>query len=126
MASPFLTAEAFHHAIAGSTQGAIYTFAHTPAVNGTALAVAALLFIHFVTHLLTPKHPKASRFDRSLMHLSLLLVTGLLSLVRTTGKERRGYLRWQPDLKRISSCLGSVKQFATRHIRRSPLPGDRP
>ncbi|MEM9090040.1 MAG: hypothetical protein AAGC93_14975 [Cyanobacteria bacterium P01_F01_bin.53] len=80
MASPFSTIEAFQEAIEGPTQGAIYTFAHTPAVNTIALIFSVLLFGWFMVRLW--KRPrKQAKFDKSLGSLSLVIVTGLLSLL---------------------------------------------
>ncbi|MEL6815408.1 MAG: hypothetical protein AAFP03_11410 [Cyanobacteria bacterium J06598_3] len=79
MASPFSTVEAFQQASDGPTQGAIYTFAHAPVINNIALLLAVLLFLWFLTRLIK-KNRNPTRFDKSLGHLSLVIVAGLLSL----------------------------------------------
>mgnify|MGYP001801044065 CR=1 FL=1 len=86
--SPFSTTEAFNNAIAGPTEGAIYTFAHRPSVNHMALAIASGIFIWFLYQLLSRKAAKPSRFHQSLSQLVNAVVKGLLSVV-TAGKRPR-------------------------------------
>ena len=80
MSSPFSTMEEFNNAIDGPTEGAIYTFANTPAINAIALLVAVGLFIWFMFATYR-SHPAMPAVDKSLTHLSTLIVVGLLSLV---------------------------------------------
>ena len=48
MSSPFKTIEEFNAAADGPTEGAIYTFAHTPIVNALALLVSVGIFVWFI------------------------------------------------------------------------------
>ncbi|MGB5914829.1 MAG: hypothetical protein WBG63_08185, partial [Phormidesmis sp.] len=48
MSSPFITIEEFNSATDGPTEGAIYTFANSPAINAIALVVAVGVFIWFL------------------------------------------------------------------------------
>ena len=80
MTSPFSTLEEFNAAIDGPTGGAIYTFAHTPAINAIALLVSVGLFIWFMVATYTGGHHLPS-VDKSLNRLSSFIIIGLLSLV---------------------------------------------
>lgn len=80
MTSPFSNLEEFNAAIDGPTEGAIYTFAHTPAINNIALLVAVGLFIWFIVATYATNHEVPS-VDKSLNRLSSFIVIGLLSLV---------------------------------------------
>ncbi|MEO1389053.1 MAG: hypothetical protein AAFV85_17090 [Cyanobacteria bacterium J06634_6] len=80
MTSPFSTVEAFQQASDGPTEGAIYTFAHTPEINHIALLIAVFLFLWFLSSL-SKNHSKLSRFEKSFSQLSVLIVAGLLSFV---------------------------------------------
>jgi hypothetical protein len=80
MASPFSTLEEFNAAIDGPTGGAIYTFAHTPAINNIALLVCVGIFIWFIVATYSPGHHLPS-VDKSINRLSSFIVIGLLSLV---------------------------------------------
>ena len=91
MSSPFSTIEEFNGAIDGPTGGAIYTFAKTPIINHIALLVAVGIFIWFIVKTYsTPHEPGVepsvesgadNGVDRSLNHLSMFIVAGLLSFV---------------------------------------------
>ncbi len=87
MSSPFSTLEEFNSAIDGPTEGAIYTFAQTPIINTLALLVAVGLFIWFIVCTYKPHSPTSS-VDKSLNHLSALLVVGLLSLVAADHRQQ--------------------------------------
>ncbi|MGF1567142.1 MAG: hypothetical protein ACFCVD_03555 [Nodosilinea sp.] len=92
MSSPFSTIEEFQGAVDGPTSGAIYTFAHAPIVNNLALLVAVGLFIWFIFRTFST-HYEVPAIDKSLNHLGVLLVAGMLSLV---GAEYRQTS--QPDV----------------------------
>ncbi|MEM9162952.1 MAG: hypothetical protein AAGC54_07775 [Cyanobacteria bacterium P01_F01_bin.4] len=77
--SPFSTLEEFNGAIDGPTGGAIYTFAHTPAINNIALVVSVGLFLWFIARTYAP-HDHLPSIDRSLNSLAVFVVAGLLSL----------------------------------------------
>lgn len=80
MPSPFSTLEEFNAAIDGPTGGAIYTFAHTPAINAIALLVSVGLFFWFIVATYSTHH-ELPTVDKSLNRLSSIIVIGLLSLV---------------------------------------------
>lgn len=80
MPSPFSTLEEFNAAIDGPTGGAIYTFAHTPAVNAIALLVSVGLFFWFIVATYSTHHELPTG-NKSLNRLSSFIVIGLLSLV---------------------------------------------
>jgi hypothetical protein len=79
MSSPFSTIEAFEGAADGATEGAIYTFANSPAVNVIVLVIGVGLFCWFIVKTFST-HADLSGMDKSLNSLSVLLVAGLLSL----------------------------------------------
>lgn len=81
MSSPFSTLEEFNGAIDGPTEGAIYTFAGSPAINAIALLVSVGLFLWFIVKTYTPAHHETSSMDKSISHLSSFIVAGLLSWV---------------------------------------------
>ncbi len=80
MPSPFSTLEEFNAAIDGPTAGAIYTFAHTPAINAIALVVSVGIFVWFIVATYATNHHLPS-VDKSINRLSSFIVIGLLSLV---------------------------------------------
>ncbi|MEA5465842.1 hypothetical protein [Leptothoe sp. PORK10 BA2] len=80
MPSPFSTIEEFNGAVDGPTGGAIYTFAHTPAINAIALLVSVGLFFWFLFATYS-KHHELPTVDKSLNRLSSFIVIGLLSWV---------------------------------------------
>jgi len=80
MSSPFSTIEAFEGAIDGPTGGAIYTFAHVPAVNAIALIIAAGLFIWFLVSSFSTRYKETSA-EQSFQNLTMLILAGLLSLM---------------------------------------------
>jgi hypothetical protein len=91
MSSPFSTFEEFEGAIDGPTGGAIYTFANSPAINTIALLICVGLFLWFLVGTFTTQY-KVPAVDKSLSHLSALIVAGLVSLA---GVEYRQSV--QPD-----------------------------
>ena len=80
MTSPFSTLEEFNAAIYGPTGGAIYTFAHTPAINAIALVASVGIFIWFIVATYASNHELPS-VDKPINRLSSFIVIGLLSLV---------------------------------------------
>ena len=80
MTSPFSTLEEFNAAIDGPTGGAIYTFAHTPAINAIALVASVGIFIWFIVATYASNH-EIPAVDKSISRLSSFIVIGLLSLV---------------------------------------------
>lgn len=102
MTSPFSTTEAFNNAIAGPTKGAIYTFAHHPTLNYVALLIAGGLFIWFMTKLFSCPTRTSNRFDKSLAHLSNVVVGGLLSFVMA-GKR-------QPSRHEVPPVQGAIDE----------------
>ncbi|MEM9976615.1 MAG: hypothetical protein AAF808_03205 [Cyanobacteria bacterium P01_D01_bin.2] len=80
MTSPFSTLEEFNAAIDGPTGGAIYTFAHTPAINAIALVASVGIFVWFIVATYASNHELPS-VDNSINRLSSFIVIGLLSLV---------------------------------------------
>ncbi len=78
MSSPFSTFEEFEGALDGPTAGAIYTFAHSPAVNIIALLIGVGLFLWFLVGTFST-HYEVPAVDKSLNHLSAFIVAGLLS-----------------------------------------------
>lgn len=85
MSSPFSTFEEFEGAIDGPTGGAIYTFADSPTINAIILLLCVGLFIWFLVRTFST-HYKVPAVDKSLNHLSALIVAGLLSVA---GAEYR-------------------------------------
>lgn len=79
MSSPFATFEEFEGAIDGPTAGAIYTFANSPAINAIALVICVGIFLWFLVRTFST-HYEVPAVDKSLNHLSALIVAGLLSL----------------------------------------------
>lgn len=86
-ASPFETIEEFNGVVDGPTEGAIYTFAHTPAVNMIALLVSVGLFIWFIIGTYSSHHNVPSKMDKSLNSLVMLVTVGLLSLVSVEFRQ---------------------------------------
>jgi hypothetical protein len=80
MSSPFSTVQEFNGAVDGPTEGAIYTFAQTPAINTIALLLSVGLFIWFMTKTYHSQ-TKPSSVDKSLNQLSTFIVVGLLSVI---------------------------------------------
>ncbi len=90
MSSPFTTIEEFNSAIDGPTEGAIYTFANSPIINGIALVVAAVVFIWFIIATYTTHaQPPAinNEINKSIDRLSSFIVIGLLSLVAADYRQ---------------------------------------
>ncbi|MBX2865643.1 MAG: hypothetical protein KTR27_18985 [Leptolyngbyaceae cyanobacterium MAG.088] len=92
MTSPFSTLEEFNAAIDGPTGGAIYTFAHTPAINAIALLVSVGIFIWFIVATYSTHHELPS-VDKSLNRLSSFIVIGLLSLVAADQLQHKNQHR---------------------------------
>jgi hypothetical protein len=92
MSSPFSTIDEFQGAIDGPTEGAIYTFAGSPAVNTVALLIGIGIFFWFLAKTFSTRY-EANAVDKSLNHLSAFIVAGLLSLA---GAEYRQ--TYQPHL----------------------------
>lgn len=99
MTSPFSTLEDFNAAIDGPTGGAIYTFAHTPAINAIALLFGVGIFIWFIVATYsTSDHLPA--VDKSLNRLSSFIVIGLLSLV---SAEQLQHNKTQPSVQEANT-----------------------
>ncbi len=79
MSSPFSTIDEFQGAIDGPTEGAIYTFASSPAINSIALLIGIGIFFWFLSKTFSTRY-EANTVDKSLNHLSAFIVAGLLSL----------------------------------------------
>lgn len=94
MSSPFKTIEEFNGAIDGPTEGAIFTFAHTPIVNILALLASVGIFVWFIIRTYDT-HPRPTKIERSLNHLSSFIVIGLLSLIAIEGRPTI-----RPDVQR--------------------------
>lgn len=94
MSSPFKTIEEFNGAVDGPTEGAIYTFAHTPIVNTLALLAAVGIFVWFIIKTYDTRS-KPTKIERSLDHLSSFIVIGLLSLLAIEGRPTI-----RPDVQR--------------------------
>ncbi len=80
MSSPFSTIEEFEGAIDGETAGAIYTFAANPGANAIALLICVGLFLWFMVSTFSTRYTPSS-MDKSISHLSVLLVAGMLTLL---------------------------------------------
>jgi hypothetical protein len=106
MSSPFSTFEEFEGAIDGPTEGAIYTFAHSPAVNAIALLICVGLFLWFLVRTFST-HYDVPAVDKSLNHLSALIVAGLLSLA---GVEYRQTTQPHQPAEVQASSLGQRQQ----------------
>ena len=112
MPSPFSTLEDFNAAIDGPTEGAIYTFAHTPAINGIALIVSVGLFIWFIVATYSTTHELPS-VDKSLNRLSSFIVMGLLSLVAADQLQNTHQTRRSAQQQATpSSVLAQSKRAA--------------
>jgi len=85
-ASPFDTIEEFNGVLDGPTEGAIYTFAQTPALNAIALIASVALFIWFLFGTYSTHH-NVPKIDKSLNSLSMLITVGLLSLVSAEFRQ---------------------------------------
>lgn len=85
-ASPFETIDEFNGVLDGPTEGAIYTFAHTPALNAIALVASVAIFIWFLIRTYATHH-NVPKMDKSLNSLSMLIVVGLLSLVSAEFRQ---------------------------------------
>lgn len=85
-ASPFETIDEFNGVLEGPTEGAIYTFAHTPVLNTIALIASVALFIWFLTRTYATHH-NVPKIDKSLNSLSMLITVGLLSLVSAEFRQ---------------------------------------
>lgn len=111
MPSPFSTLEEFNAAIDGPTEGAIYTFAHTPAINNIALIVSAGLFIWFIVATYSTNHHLPS-IDKSISRLSSFIVIGLLSLVAADQLKPTGQQRQSAQAAPEAKVAQSVAPFA--------------
>lgn len=111
MSSPFSTFEEFEGAIDGSTGGAIYTFAHTPAVNAIVLLITVGLFFWFMVGTFATRYEESS-LDRSINSLSVLILAGLLSLA---GVEHS-----QTQRKNVTA-QGSSQTPVLQHAAKTPV-----
>lgn len=80
-ASPFTTIEEFNNVLDGPTEGAIYTFAHSPAINTIALLASVGIFGWFIVATYRTHASPTSPMDKSLNKLSSFIVVSLLSIV---------------------------------------------
>lgn len=80
-ASPFTTIEEFNNVLDGPTEGAIYTFAHSPAINTIALLASVGIFVWFIVATYRTHASPTSAMDKSLNKLSSFIVVSLLSVV---------------------------------------------
>ena len=80
-ASPFTTIEEFNNVLDGPTEGAIYTFAQSPAINMLALLASVGIFIWFIVATYRTHASSPSTMDKSLNRLSSFIVISLLSVV---------------------------------------------
>lgn len=80
-ASPFTTIEEFNSVLDGPTEGAIYTFAHSPAINTIALLASVGIFFWFIVATYRTHAIPTTRVDKSLNQLSSFIVVSLLSVV---------------------------------------------
>lgn len=111
MSSPFSTFEELEGAIDGPTGGAIYTFAHMPAVNTIALLICVGLFLWFAVATFST-HYEESSLDRSINNLSVLILAGLLSLA---GVE-------QSQTQRTNvTAQGSSQAPVMQHAAKAPV-----
>ena len=123
MSSPFSTIEEFKGAIDGPTGGAIYTFAKTPIINHIALVVAVGIFVLFIVNTyITPaepgvEHSAENGVDKSLKHLSLFIVAGLLSFV---AAGHRYASRPEANAERTAQNMPQMRSYQTAS-RRLPL-----
>lgn len=85
-ASPFKTIDEFNGVLDGPTEGAIYTFAHTPSLNAIALVASVAIFIWFLFRTYATHH-NVPKIDKSLNSLSMLITVGLLSLVSAEFRQ---------------------------------------
>ncbi|MEM9266083.1 MAG: hypothetical protein AAGA46_11215 [Cyanobacteria bacterium P01_F01_bin.13] len=111
MTSPFSTLEEFNAAIDGPTGGAIYTFAHTPAINAIALLVSVGLFFWFIVATYATHHELPS-IDKSLNRLSSFIVIGLLSLVAADHLKPTSQQRQSAEAAPKTSVTQSSKRAA--------------
>ena len=123
MSSPFSTMEEFNGAIDGPTGGAIYTFAKTPIINHIALIVAVGIFVWFIISAYsTPHEPGVEHtadngVDKSLNHLSMFIVAGLLSFV---AAGHRYASRPEANVERTAQNMPQARSYQTAS-RRVPL-----
>ncbi|EKU99061.1 hypothetical protein Lepto7375DRAFT_8409 [Leptolyngbya sp. PCC 7375] len=110
MPSPFSTLEEFNAAIEGPTGGAIYTFAHTPAINAIALVVSVGLFIWFIVATYATNHHLPS-LDKSINRLSSFIVFGLLSLV-AADQIQQPHRHTEPTQKAPKTTLAQSSRRA--------------
>ena len=123
MSSPFSTIEEFNGAIDGPTGGAIYTFAKTPIINHIALVVAVGLFVWFIVSAYSThrepgvEHAADNGVDKSLKHLSMFIVAGLLSFV---AAGHRYSSRPEANVERTAQSVPQTRSYQTAS-RRVPL-----
>ncbi|MBE9080428.1 hypothetical protein IQ241_24605 [Romeria aff. gracilis LEGE 07310] len=77
--SPFSTLDEFNNAAEGPTEGAIYTFAQSPAIIGIAIIVSALVFCWFIYTTFTINRNNTDEAGGP-VHYSVVILAGLLSL----------------------------------------------
>ncbi|MEO0409962.1 MAG: hypothetical protein AAF289_21680 [Cyanobacteria bacterium P01_A01_bin.135] len=133
-ASPFETIEEFNGVVDGPTEGAIYTFAHTPALNAIALVVSVGLFIWFLVGTYSTHHNVPSKMDKSLNSLVMLITVGLLSLVsgefrqpsQTTTTAEAQSQGLSSSSRQVApfaflgmTAMGAARRFKPRQRRRS-------
>lgn len=87
MSSPFTTLEEFNGAISGPTKGAIYTFANSTVINHIALLLSVGIFVWFIVRTYATRH-HIPKIGRTLTHLSLFFVAGLLSSASVMSSQQ--------------------------------------
>lgn len=114
-ASPFSTIEEFNNVLDGPTEGAIYTFAHSPAINTIALLASVGIFVWFIVATYRTHAVPTSSMDKSLNKLSSFIVVSLLSVVAANQ-----YVTNRPAGDRLTAqakpAERSVYQQSSRHI----------
>lgn len=117
MSSPFSTLEEFNNVLEGPTEGAIYTFAHTPAINAIALLLAVGIFIWFIIATYTTHDSSSADMDKSLNHLSTFIVVGLLSVITAASHSASRSPRTEQTTAQHKPALNSsYRQQASSKI----------
>lgn len=123
MVSPFKTFEEFTAA-----KGPIYTFANSPGMIAFLLIIGALLFLYFIYASFTTKRTET---PQSPLVLSVLLVTGLVSLLQgayTQSTQKAAHTTAEARVTRVASgwqpvaLLGLMGGAAATRRRRSRKP----
>jgi len=119
-ASPFTTIEEFNNVLDGPTEGAIYTFAQSPAINMIALLVSVGIFIWFIAATYSTHASPTSSMDKSLNQLSSFIIVSLLSVV--AANQHFTNRPSGPAADELTAQNNLTERAVYKQTSRSPVP----